>query len=491
MRIFGLDISIAKSGVDSRRPTGPLVPRAPLNGEIMPPEVKAGPPAPVYENRGGWYRVLESFTGAWQRNVTVDYNTVLSYHAVYACLTLIASDIAKLRVKLVEQDKNGIWSETSSPSFSPVLRKPNRFQTRIQYWECYALSKLTRGNTYVLKERDGRGVVVAQYVLDPNRVKPMVADDGSVFYQLSADNMAGGELMQDILVPASEIIHDRMNCLFHPLIGTSPIFAAGVAATQGLNIQNNSAAFFGNQSRPSGVLTAPGHIDDATAARLKAYWQDNFTGENAGKVAVLGDGLSYVKMAMSAEESQLIDQLKWTAEVVCSVFHVPPYKIGIGQMPTYNNIQSLNVEYYSQCLQSLIEAAELCQDEGLGIGLGVSIEGKTLGTEFDVDNLLRMDSVTQMEMLEKGKNYLTPDEGRKRIDLPPTAGGNVVYRQQQDFSLAALAKRDAQDDPFATGKSKGDADAGDAIAAAQAEAAAANDNAQKLAALNEIRKGLG
>ena len=114
-----------------------------------------------------------------------------------------------------------------------------------------------------------------------------------------------------------------------------------------------------------------------------------------------------------------------------------------------------------------------------------------LDAELDVDNLLRMVSVTQMDMLEKCKNYLTPDEGRKRIDLPPTAGGNVVYRQQQDFSLAALAKRDAQDDPFATGKSKGDADAGDAIAAAQAEAAAANDNAQKLAALNEIRKGLG
>jgi hypothetical protein len=33
-------------------------------------------------------------------------------------------------------------------------------------------------------------------------------------------------------------------------------------------------------------------------------------------------------------------------------------------MPPYTNVQALNVEYYSQCLQILIEAAELCLDEG-------------------------------------------------------------------------------------------------------------------------------
>jgi hypothetical protein len=58
-----------------------------------------------------------------------------------------------------------------------------------------------------------------------------------------------------------------------------------------------------------------------------------------------------------------------------------------------------------------------------------------------------MDTATQMDVLDKGKNYLTPDEGRQKIGLPPVEGGDVVLRQQQDFSLAALAKRDAQDDP--------------------------------------------
>jgi HK97 family phage portal protein len=410
---------------------------------------KAAPPVPVYENRGGWWPIVkESFTGAWQRNITVDRQVVLSHHTVFACMTLIASDIAKLRVKLVEQDTNGIWTETSSAAFSPVLRKPNRYQNRIQFWETWVLSKLSRGNTYVLKERDNRGVVVALYVLDPNRVKPLVSDDGSVFYQLSADNMAG--LDEDLVVPASEVIHDRFNCLFHPLIGTSPIFAAGISATQGLEIQNQSIRLFRNAARPGGVLTAPGTIPQATADRLKAHFEENFTGDNAGRIAVLGDGLDFKKLAMTAVEGQVIEQLKWSAEVVCSTFHMPPYKVGVGPMPTYNNIQALNIEYYQECLQSLIESAEVCLDEGLGIGAGVALDGKIYGTEFDQDNLLRMDSVTQMEVLDKSKGVMTPNEQRKKLDLKPKTGGDSPMLQQQNFSLEALAKRDAQADPFST-----------------------------------------
>jgi HK97 family phage portal protein len=405
---------------------------------------KAGIPVPVTDNRGGWFRIFESFTGAWQKNVTVDFNSVLTFHAIYACITLIASDIAKLRVMYVQRDDNGIWTETTNSAYSPVLRKPNRFQNRIQFWENWLLSKLTRGNTYVIKERDSRGVVKALYVLDPNRVTPMMTDDGSVYYQLRADNVSG--IKQDVLVPASEIIHDRWNCLYHPLIGTSPIVACGIAATQGMAIQNNQTNFFNNRSQPGGILTAPGAISDETAARLKTAWETNYTGENSGKVAVLGDGLKFEPMAMTSQESQVIEQLKWTAEVASSVFHVPPYKIGVGEIPANTTVQSLNLEYFSQALQRLIEDAELCLDEGLGMSEGT-------GTEFDIDNLLRMDSVSQIDFLDKATGIMKLDEQRKRLNLPPLpAGGDTVYLQQQNFSVEALAKRDAKEDPFGTGK---------------------------------------
>lgn len=425
----------------------------------------------VSDNRGWFSIVRESFSGAWQRNIVVNRDEVEAFHAVFACKTLIASDIAKLRVKLVAQDSSGIWTETTNAAYSPVLRKPNDYQTRIQFWESWVLSKLGKGNTYVLKQRDNRNVVTKLYVLDPCRVRPLVSDSGAVYYELDSDNLSGISETK-LIVPASEIIHDRFNCLFHPLVGVPPIFACGLAATQGLRIQNNSANFFGNASKPGGLLIAPGKIDQANADRLKEYWETNFTGENAGKIAVLGDGLQYQSMTTNAVDAQMVEQLKWTAEVVCSTFHVPPYKIGVGAMPTYNNIQSLNVEYYSQCLQALIEAAEVCLDEGLGTG-------EKLGTEFDVPNLLRMDSVTQMQVLKDSAGILEIDEMRAMLDRKPTRGGKAVYLQQQNYSLDALAKRDAAEDPF--GK------------AAAAPAAPANDNsaeAQAAKLLLAMTRGL-
>lgn len=399
-----------------------------------------------------WYRVMstvrEPFTGAWQRNMELRPETILSYSAVYSCVTLIASDVGKVALRLVEQDADGIWSEITASAFSPVLTKPNRYQTRIKFLEQWIVSKLLHGNTYVLKERDARNVVVALYILDPTRVKPLVAPDGSVWYQLCRDNLSGIET-DDVVVPASEIIHDTMVPLWHPLCGVSPLTACNLAALQGLSIQNNSQSFFANNSTPGGVITAPGEISDEDLERIKVEWHERYSGVNAGKVAVLNLGMKYEQMSINPIDSQLIEQLKLSAETVCSCFHVPPYMIGIGDPPTYNNIEALNQQYYTQCLQKLFEAIELLLDEGLGL---TEVVGKTYGTEFDLEGLLRMDTATKVKTAVEGikGGLFMPDEGRKKFDLKPVPGGDQVYLQQQNYSLEALAKRDDSDDPFGT-----------------------------------------
>lgn len=403
-------------------------------------------------NNGWWPLIREPFTGAWQRNQEIRVETTLAYSAVYACVTLIASDIAKMRLCLVQKDSDAIWSETESPAFSPVLTKPNRYQTRIQFFDQWIVSKLIHGNTYVLKERDDRGVVRRLYILDPTRTRPLVAPDGSVFYQLTKDALSRVE-EDSISVPASEIIHDRMVPLYHPLCGVSPITACGLAALQGLSIQRNSTAFFQNNSSPGGILTAPGTINDITAQRLKEHWEQNYTGNNVGKIAVLGDGLKFERMMITAIDAQLIDQLKWTAETVASCFHVPPHKVRIGQMPNYNNIEALNQDYYSQCLQTLIESIEILIDEGLALA---NVADKIYGARFNLDDLLRMDTATKVKAAGDAikAGFMKPNEARAKFDMKPVEGGDTPYLQQQNFSLAALNKRDQRDDPFGTNKPK-------------------------------------
>lgn len=389
---------------------------------------------------GGWWPIIrEPFAGAWQRNQEATAEDMLAFHAVFACITLIASDTAKLGLKLHRKDSNGVWAPAGG-GLSDLLRRPNSYQTRSQFLECWSISKSARGNTYVLKERDAAGNVARLHVLHPDRVTPLVSDSGDVYYQLNTDKLAGLQESEDrVVVPASEIIHDRYNCLYHPLVGLSPLYAAATAVIQGRNIQNNSASFFGNNSNPGGILTAPGSISDETAARMKSHWEANYSGaSNAGKVAVLGDGLKYEPMAVTATDAQLIEQLRWTAEVVCSVYHVPPYKIGVGAMPSYNNIQALNGEYYSQCLQRLLTDIQRLLNDGLEVG-------ENEGFRFDLESLLMMDSQTQMNVLKEGvgSGIFEPNHARRKFNLPPVEGGDTPYLQQQNYSLEALARRDS------------------------------------------------
>jgi HK97 family phage portal protein len=409
--------------------------------ELTFKRVQGSPPG---TGLGGWWPyVKEPYSGAWQNNDTWTNESVLAHYAVYACVTLIANDIGKLRPRLMELGSNGIWVETASPAFSPVLKKPNSYQNHLQFKQWWATSKLMQGNTYALKQRDQRGVVIAEYILDPCRVLPLITPDGSVYYQLSSDNL--NRVGDGITVPASEIIHDRMNCLFHPLVGVSPLYACALAACQSLKMQSDSSTFFANGARPGGILSAPGAISDETAARLKAHWDANYTGTNAGKVAVVGDDLKFQQMRMSAVDSQLIEQFKLTAEMICTAFHVPAFKVNIGTIPTGQKIADLNQIYYSDCLQSIIEEFEACQDEGLSLP-------SRLGVELDLDGLLRMDLGSLVETLAAavGGGIMSPDEARARLNMAAVEGGATPYLQQQNFSLAALAKRDAMDDPFAT-----------------------------------------
>jgi len=405
---------------------------------------KRAPMSPPGTGMGGWWPMIrEPYSGAWQKNDTWTHESVLAHYAVYACVTLISNDIGKLRQRLMELDPNGIWKETTSPAFSPVLKKPNNYQNHIQFKQWWQTSKLISGNTYGLKQRDQRGVVVAIYLLDPCRVLPLVADDGSIYYQLSNDNL--NRVGDGVTVPASEIIHDRMNCLFHPLVGVSPLYAAAQAACQSLKMQSDSSTFFENGARPGGILSAPGAISDETAARLKAHWDANYTGQNAGKVAVVGDDLKFQQMKMSATDSQLIEQFRLTAEMICTAFHVPPSKVGVTNSPTGTTAAQENQKYYSDCIQVLVEEYEACMDDGL------SLPDK-FGVELDIDGLLRMDMSALVETLKLavGGTIMAPNEARRRMNLPPVTGGDSVLSQQQNYSVEALAKRDAQADPFGT-----------------------------------------
>lgn len=396
---------------------------------------------------GGWVNVFrgvrESFTGAWQRHVSADPpQTLLQFSVIYACVTGIAQDVSKLRIKLVE-NIDGIWEEvTEGKPWLPVLRKPNGYQTRIQFIRQWVVSLLLAGNTYVLKARDGRRIVTGFYVLNPLRVTPLVSDSGDVYYELKADYLSGVE--EIVTVPASEIIHDRMTELWHPLVGVPPIYACAVSGTLGNKIQANSTSLFANKGMPGGTLSTEKHIDQKVADEIAQAWDENYGGDNAGRIAVLGDGMKFEAIEMTLQNAQVAEQLKWTVEDCARAFHYPITKLtAMTGGAQQRNVEADAMAYYEDCLQSIIENIELLLDEGLALP-------GNLGTEFDIDNLMRMDTGALYESINKASPWMKLDEQRRKANYAPLPiGGNTVYKQHQDYSIEALAKRDKAD-PFGT-----------------------------------------
>jgi HK97 family phage portal protein len=375
--------------------------------------------------------VHEPFPGAWQMNREC-YGPGGIFSAVYACITIISGDVAKLPPKIRKRLPDGSKVDFENHPAARVLWYPNSYQTRVDFWGQFMASSLFTGSAYAYLIRDDRNVISEMHLLDPRKVTPLIAEDGSIFYRLAPDPLAG--VPDAVIVPARFILHHRLLTLTHPLIGLTPLYAAGVSAMTGQTIQQNSFAFFSNMSRPSGVLTAPGKIDQDLATRLRTEWDQNFKGNQLGRTAVLGSGMKWEALAITAADAQLIEQLKFNVEDVARCFRVPTYMLADATTKmSFKNAEQLARNYYSQTLQYHIEAIEARIDTVFDLANDVFCE-------FDLSALLRMELDARMAAYQSGIQcgVLTINEARRMEELPPKTGGDepLVQMQYRPLSMA-------------------------------------------------------
>jgi HK97 family phage portal protein len=371
--------------------------------------------------------------GSWQMNLNApgSQTALLAFSAVYACINVISSDIAKLGWTLLRALADGGEEEATNSPIYPLFTRPNSYQTTVDFVQQFIACALFTGNACALKEFNERGVPIALHVMPPGTCEPLVSELGDVFYKLGRNNFAaesGG-----VTVPARAVIHHRLMTLRHPLVGISPITAAAMSAATGLTILKNQGVFFENMSRASGVLKAPGRISKELAERLKKDWEENFSAGKFGKTAVLGEGLEWQPLTITAVDSQLIEQLRWTGDDVARVYRVPTFMLGDLSKSTYKNSEQMQRTYYSGCLQYHIEALEARFDAGL------EVEPRH-GIEFRIENMLRTEIDVRFEAYAKAlqSSWLTINEVRAEERRSKIAGGDEPMVQIQYAPLSQI-----------------------------------------------------
>lgn len=141
--------------------------------------------------------------------------------AVEACIGAISQTLAMLPINhWRENDKGGSDLVKTSAAFR-ILRKPNGYQTKADFFLNLVRAELTRGNGYALAQRNNRHEISALHLVNPPSLYPYVSEeDGSIYYQFSQVPL-GQEFspVHGDLYPARDVLHIRLHTPVHPLGG--------------------------------------------------------------------------------------------------------------------------------------------------------------------------------------------------------------------------------------------------------------------------------
>lgn len=396
----------------------------------------------------GWSSALLGSTTASSGQL-VTTTSALGIPVLQNCVSLLAESVAQLPLELYKRTPDGGREPATEHGLYPVLKHtPNGWQTPFEYREISQMAAGLRGNSYSYIERDKRGNVVALYPLDPTKITVMKGPDLQPFYRFE-----GADVM-----PQRMIHHVRWLSL-DGYMGISPIINHANSIGYALALSEYSAKSFLHGSALSGVLErpagAPAIKDESVMQNIANAWTAKFGGSgNAGKVAVLQEGMTFKPLTTSNVDSELINALRLSDSDIARIYKMPLPMVGSMEGATYNNVENLQIAFVVYALMPWLKRHE----QAMQRDLLTPSERNSHYIEFNISGLLRGNQSARYAAYAVGRQWgwLSINDIRRMENMPPVEGGSVY--------LQPLNMVDASD-PNAT-KPKPDAQAVDQIAKA-------------------------
>jgi len=367
----------------------------------------------------------------------VNTNTAIHSSGVYTCVATLAQEVARLRIThFTNPDLKG-QVEMYASDLSRLLRKPNTYQTRSDFFLFIMYSLLMNGNSYCYAARDSRGHITSLTPLNPGSVTPYVVPGTSeIYYTINQMDIDPSNIDPDTFIPQRNMLHIRLFTPTHPLIGMSPLTACMFSVDHGLSIQAEATKFFQNESKPSGILHTPKPLGKDQAKRLRDAWSQGTNGNNAGKVPVLDNDLQFQQMSLSAADSQLIEQYAMTKKDIAIVYRVPLYMVGEGDTQ-FRTAEASQRDFVTRALGFYLEHIEASLDSFFGF------DGRTEMLEFDVERgIMRPEYNARIEGLTKGVQggIFSPNEARSTENLVAKEAGDNLFMQRQNVPISMLGQ---------------------------------------------------
>ena len=268
--------------------------------------------------------------------------------------------------------------------------------------------------------------MVALYPLMPNRMTVDRDSSGHLFYsyQTSRDDaptMKGGS----VILKPSDVLHIP-GLGFDGLVGYSPIAMAKNAIGLAIATEEYGAKFFANGATPGGLLEYPGVVKDPE--RVRDSWNRGFSGsQNAGKVAILEEGMKYTPISIAPEQAQFLETRKFQINEIARIFRVPPHMVGDLEKSSFSNIEQQSLEFVKYTLDPWVVRWE----QSLSRALFTPDEKTCYFFKFNLEGLLRGDYQSRMNgyATARQNGWMSANDIREleNLDRIPEEDGGDLY----------------------------------------------------------------
>ena len=379
---------------------------------------------PTNATSGSSYRF---FLGGSTSGKTVTERSAMQMTAVYSCVRILAEAIAGLPLHLYTYKEDGGKEKAiGHPLYLLLHDEPNPEMSSFVFRETLMTHLLLRGNAYAQIIRNGKGEVVALYPLMPNRMTVDRDSSGQLFYSYQMNNSDAPTMKTGtVFLKPSDVLHIP-GLGFDGLVGYSPIAMAKNAIGLAIATEEYGAKFFANGATPGGLLEYPGTVKDPD--RVRESWNKGFSGsQNAGKVAILEEGMKYTPISIAPEQAQFLETRKFQINEIARIFRVPPHMVGDLEKSSFSNIEQQSLEFVKYTLDPWVVRWE----QSLSRALFTPEEKKKYFFKFNVEGLLRGDYQSRMNgyATARQNGWMSANDIREleNLDRIPAEEGGDLY----------------------------------------------------------------
>lgn len=352
----------------------------------------------------------------------VNHQTAMQAVSVYACVRVIAETVASLPLCLYEQ-KDGKRSEAVGSLLHFVLsREPNPEMTAFTFFETFTGCLALTGNAYAEIARNPAGQPAALWPLHPLKTEPYRLTDGTLAYR-TTDGEKNGVWRH---INSADIIAIPLFG-YDGLKGLSPIMQAKQAIGLMRASEKFGARFFGNGSRPGGVMSTTSPLNESTQQNLRESWERSQSGANQGKTAFLFGDWKYQQIGLSPEESQFLETRRLQREEVAALFRVPVSMIGDTSRLSNANHEQQQLSFLTDTIRPYLRKIEDELTRKLLPAVGRNSGRYSLA--FDVSDRLRTDFATQQQGFQTGvlSGWLSRADVRHALGQNPGPDDLSIY----------------------------------------------------------------